>query len=697
MTMRISLFALLCVLLPAAGSTQSAAQNLGQSQNVQMAALQPLLVLERTSPTQEHPDGPVLYQLLFSTGGTPGTLAKFDTNPRHLTNSLITDNGTQVAIGNLAIAGNGIITFANGQTFPGASGTVTSVGLAAPASDFSVSGSPVTGSGTLTLNWNVPPSSANIANAIVRRDGNGDFVAGGINASAILALNNAVSRVGVTGIEAATSGGGVGVYGESDSTSGTAGVFYNSAGGKILSGQANSGEVFSVGGLGVKTTGFQLTTGAVAGKVLTSDFEGNGIWLPLQGAWLLRGNVIGCNAAPCFNFLGATDNSVLEFRVNNTGAFRLVPEIDAGDNNSPAPNIIGGYTGNGVLGGAVGGTIAGGGEQGFVNTVIAGNFGTIGGGSANTVSAFFGTVSGGGTNTASSTFATVGGGTQNTASGSDSTVAGGVQNTASASFSTVGGGGGNQATNNSATVPGGNSNIAAGLSSFAAGAFAHANDDNSFLWGDGSRTANSQGPDSFTALATGGIFFFFNSANNDHCTLNSTSGWACTSDRNAKENFRSVDHSALLERLRSITVPEWHGKGEPAEIKHMGPMAQDFYAAFGLGRDNTTIGTTDAQGVAFAAIQGLYDLVKANDTKISGLRSAIEPQLDSKNSQLLAQEKELAEQRQQISTQQQQIETLEHQVKALEEKLRAMLGRVEAAEAGRDSARSERMASAGEQ
>src|SRR6516162_158601 len=118
-----------------------------QSQPMQMASLRPGLVWQRTSPKPGGVEGPVLYQLLFSTGGTPGTLAKFDTNPRHLTNSLITDNGTQVAIGNLSIAGNGIITFANGQTFPGASGTVTSVGLAAPLSDFSISGSPVTSSG----------------------------------------------------------------------------------------------------------------------------------------------------------------------------------------------------------------------------------------------------------------------------------------------------------------------------------------------------------------------------------------------------------------------------------------------------------------------------------------------------------------------------------------------------------------------
>jgi hypothetical protein len=510
----------------------------------------------------------------------------------------------------------------------------------------------------------------------------------------IESLTNAASGFANGGIAAATSGTAVGVYGESDSLSGIAGAFYNSAGGTILTGESNNQEVFSVTANGLKTTGFQLTTGATNGKVLTSDFNGNGSWQTVPGAWLFGGNATGCSVPECPNFLGTTDNSVLAFRVNNAIAFRIYPEIDSGDNNSPAPNIIGGYAGNQSFCCPVGVTIAGGGEQGFINAVTA-NFGTVGGGTGNGVSGFKGTVAGGGNNQASSSLATVGGGYGNTASGSDSVVAGGFSNTASNDSATVGGGGSNTASGNLSTVPGGNSNVAAGLSSFAAGAFAHANDDNSFLWGDGSRTANSQGPDSFTALATGGIFFFFNSANNDHCTLNSTSGWACTSDRNAKENFRPVDRLALLQRLRSIPIPQWHGKGEPLEIKHMGPMAQDFYAAFGLGRDNTTIGTTDAQGIAFAAIQGLYDLVEENETKLSGLRSTLEPQVESKNAQLFAQEKELAKQRQQISAQQQQIETLEHQVQALEERLRPMLDRAEAAEAGRDHLRRERLASAG--
>jgi hypothetical protein len=86
----------------------------------------------------------------------------------------------------LKINSKGLFTFAAGQTFPGTgSGTVTSVGLSAPATDFAVSGSPVTSSGTLNLGWKVAPTSADTPNAIVKRDGSGNFNAGFVSASAL--------------------------------------------------------------------------------------------------------------------------------------------------------------------------------------------------------------------------------------------------------------------------------------------------------------------------------------------------------------------------------------------------------------------------------------------------------------------------------------------------------------------------------
>ncbi len=123
----------------------------------------------------------------------------------------------------LRINSKGQITFASGQTFPGGSGTVTSVGLSAPSSDFTVGGSPVTSSGTLALNWNTPPTSADSGNAIVKRDSTGSFSAGLINAIALSVNNNGTSlNSGLAIIANAT--GEAAILGGSDTNDGVAGT-----------------------------------------------------------------------------------------------------------------------------------------------------------------------------------------------------------------------------------------------------------------------------------------------------------------------------------------------------------------------------------------------------------------------------------------------------------------------------------------
>jgi hypothetical protein len=79
-----------------------------------------------------------------------------------------------------------------------------------------------------------------------------------------------------------------------------------------------------------------------------------------------------------------------------------------------------------------------------------------------------------------------------------------------------------------------------------------------------------------------------------------------TSDRNAKQNFKPVDEKDVLAKVISLPVTEWNYKDDDADKKHIGPMAQDFQAAFGLnGADDTHISVVDEGGVALAAIQGL--------------------------------------------------------------------------------------------
>jgi hypothetical protein len=89
------------------------------------------------------------------------------------------------------------------------------------------------------------------------------------------------------------------------------------------------------------------------------------------------------------------------------------------------------------------------------------------------------------------------------------------------------------------------------------------------------------------------------------------------SDRNAKEGFESVAARAVLVAVARLPIERWSYKGEA--VRHLGPMAQDFAAAFGLGADDRHIFTLDATGVALAAIQGLHGLVQAQQARLDTL------------------------------------------------------------------------------
>jgi hypothetical protein len=81
--------------------------------------------------------------------------------------------------------------------------------------------------------------------------------------------------------------------------------------------------------------------------------------------------------------------------------------------------------------------------------------------------------------------------------------------------------------------------------------------------------------------------------------------WTSVSDRNAKEDFTAVTPGDVLARVAALPITQWKYKVEPAGVKHIGPVAQDFHAAFGLGDSDKAIGSVDESGVALAAIQGL--------------------------------------------------------------------------------------------
>ena len=100
-------------------------------------------------------------------------------------------------------------------------------------------------------------------------------------------------------------------------------------------------------------------------------------------------------------------------------------------------------------------------------------------------------------------------------------------------------------------------------------------------------------------------FFAGGNGGSGTCRYNGGAGWICTSDRNKKENFSPVDARLVLEALAKLPITRWNMKGDSKKTPHIGPVAQDFYAAFGLGEDDKTINSADVQGVALAAIKGL--------------------------------------------------------------------------------------------
>ena len=289
------------------------------------------------------------------------------------------------------------------------------------------------------------------------------------------------------------------------------------------------------------------------------------------------------------------------------------------------------------------------------DNIANGDYAAVGGGAENAAYGILSTVAGGYYNYALD-YGTVAGGQDNMATGTYATVAGGVTNTASGSGATVGGGGTNRATSAFATVAGGQHNQAGGVNSFAAGAGANAAHANSFVWSDfyANRsgtllTTSSSTTNEFTVRALGGARFI--------SAVDTTSGvptagvkltpgsgtWANLSDRNAKENFTPVQGKEILEKVAALPIAAWNYKTQDKSVRHLGPMAQDFSAAFHLGDDDISITTVDSAGVALAAIQGLNQVVKEKDAEIQALQKRMAA-LEKMVSQLAAQRSEAGDQ-----------------------------------------------------
>ena len=403
------------------------------------------------------------------------------------------------------------------------------------------------------------------------------------------------------------------------------------------------GDVYVDGLLTIGAYTLPNTDGA-NGQILATDGSGTVSWQTVSGGssgWSLTGN---SGTTPGTDFLGTTDNVALEIHVNGLRALRIEPH-------GTSPNLVSGFSGNSVGVGVCGATIGGGGEWPGVNQVTAnlgtvsggtdntasGVVATVGGGTSNTASGYAATVSGGGDNTASGRYtsvgggcsntvnidhATVGGGSGNTASGDSATVCGGLDNTASGMFATVCGGSGNIASGNLATVGAGGASAAAGDYSFVVGRRArnaNASHDGVFLFADSTDADfSSSSSNEFAARASGGYRLYSSSDLTAGVTMAAgASAWSTVSDVNLKENFITLDGRAVLRQLSRVPITEWNYKTQDPDIRHIGPMAQDFYAAFGLGESDLRISTVDTDGIALVSIQALYELSVEKDTQIA--------------------------------------------------------------------------------
>ncbi len=446
----------------------------------------------------------------------------------------------------------------------------------------------------------------------------------------------------------------------------------NGSGGWICATDSNSGGTVTSVTAGAGLLGGTITSsGTIAVDPASVTLTGNFF---KQG-----GNAFGATAV-----LGTTDSNAVEIDVNGSRAMRYEP-------NATSPNVIGGYVNNGVYLGVVGAGIAGGGAAGALNDLLLGftcalaygclngvtdAFGTIGGGAGNqagdgvgtTSDATFATVAGGFSNWARNAFSSVGGGVHNSAGGTYSTVAGGIGNTASGSSATVAGGAGNTASGVDATVAGGGVNTASGVGSTVAGGYNNsaggdyslaagygavipASASGSFLWSSASTggTALPAGAhDEFVVVATNGIGFYTYGDFSHGCALVGLAGsWSCTSDRATKSGFTSIEPRDILARLVEMPITQWRWKGEAETVRHVGPTAQDFRAAFGLGYDDKTITLVDTEGVALAAIQGL--------------NAKLEERIADKERQIVEQQSEIAELRDRLT----EVESLRGELAAL--------------------------------
>lgn len=95
----------------------------------------------------------------------------------------------------------------------------------------------------------------------------------------------------------------------------------------------------------------------------------------------------------------------------------------------------------------------------------------------------------------------------------------------------------------------------------------------------------------------------------------------CASDRAIKSDIQPIDERRILEQVASLPLSTWRYTADPSRSRHLGPMAQDFKATFGLGATDTAYHPIDAHGVSLASIKALYEMVRQQEARLRQLEA----------------------------------------------------------------------------
>jgi len=389
------------------------------------------------------------------------------------------------------------------------------------------------------------------------------YVTGSDSQSSIYGFSTASAGTGVLGI--ANTGAATGVWGQTSSTTALASGIYGNA-----TGNSTTGATYGVWGTTANT---------------------------YTGAAGVYGTFTGTSALSVMGVYGAT---------TATGSSAAgVYGIGSGGSNAGVFGTVSAASGVGVRGSNT--------NTGATTTTAIGIRGTAANNSASAVTNASRGVSGEFTGASGFGYGIYG----TSASSSGSTA--GVFGTVTASTGAYSGVHGQIPSSGSSTaygVKGENLNTTGGV-----GVYAYtASSSGRALYAMGSVYIENQGSAGSATSATDILLARTNSGG--YCGFNSSGQSFNASDRNVKENFKSVSNAEILQKLVDMPITQWTFKNQDSSVLYVGPMAQDFHTAFGLGGSNDrVIHATNAQGVTMAALQGL-------NTKVEDKTKTLEARLN---------------------------------------------------------------------